>query len=466
MADPAATLLKPAQWRLLQDTLDQAPTHGFAAGEFSSPGMADRLQSRDAAVRAQGGRDLIGAVLLYARAVRTGRLATEDFPAEWGLRPVPYDPAPDFLKAVAEDTLAAWLASLPPPYAGYQGLRRALIAWRRAAPPETVAAWAPIPAGPTLSAETPADPRVAQLRRNLAALGYPVDVAAPGWDPALTDMVMQFQKNHGLTADGLVAKGGLEALNVPPAMRERQIIANMERWRWLPPVLPADRIQVNTVAGLLTLFQDNAPVLSMRAVAGKVGNETPMLQSRVHSVVLNPPWNVPAGIAAKELYPKGPAYLARNGFWVVDGHLQQKAGPKSALGRLKFDFNNPYAVYLHDTPSQSTFSRDDRLASHGCVRLQNPRALAKALFRDDPVWTDDAIEAGIETGVTRRVPLTRQVAVFLLYWTAFVGANGQVNFRADRYGWDELLLRLIERRRGAPSPSLMTRLSRETIDHG
>jgi murein L,D-transpeptidase YcbB/YkuD len=136
--------------------------------------------------------------------------------------------------------------------------------------------------------------------------------------------------------------------------------------------------------------------------------------------------------------------LARNGFRILEGgRLQQAAGPQSALGRLKFDFNNPFAVYLHDTPSQSTFNRDERLASHGCVRLQNPRALAAALLKDDPAWTPETIEAAIDKGKTQRVQLPHQVAVYLLYWTAFAGSDGQVNFRADRYGWDERLLNLI-----------------------
>ena len=448
VADPTATLLKPSQWQLLQETLDQAPTHGFAPGEFTPAGMADKLMAADAATRADGGRLLIGAVLRYAKAVKAGRLAPDAFLNDWGLRPLPYDPGPEFIRAVAEDRLAAWLAALPPPYSGYQALRRALVAWRASVAPATGATWRPIPVGKALSADNRADPRIGDLRRNLAVYGYAVDPAATGWDAALTEAVIQFQKRHGLSAEGVVGKTTLEALNVSPEARERQIIANLERWRWLPPTLPRDRMQVNIVAGLLTLFQADQPVLSMRAVAGKVGNETPMLQSMVHSVVLNPPWNVPAGIAAKELFPKGSAYLARNGFRVIDGRLQQRPGPTSALGRLKFDFLNPYAVYLHDTPSQSTFARDDRLASHGCVRLQNPRALAKALFKADPVWTPDAIEAGIAAGTTRRVPLPEQVAVFLLYWTAFAGSDGQINFRADRYGWDELLLKLIARGQG------------------
>jgi murein L,D-transpeptidase YcbB/YkuD len=185
--------------------------------------------------------------------------------------------------------------------------------------------------------------------------------------------------------------------------------------------------------------------MSMRAVTGKISDETPMLSSVIHSVVLNPPWNVPTGIAANELIPKGRAYLARNGFSRIPTgnggyRLQQKAGPQSALGRFKLDFDNPFAVYLHDTPTRSTFERYGRLASHGCVRLERAEQLTRALLEGDPVWTDAAIDQTLATGQTVRAPLRRPVSVFLLYWTAYLAPDGQMNFRADPYGWDRELL--------------------------
>ncbi len=188
--------------------------------------------------------------------------------------------------------------------------------------------------------------------------------------------------------------------------------------------------------------------MSMRAVTGRPGDETPMLMSTIDSIVLNPPWNVPAGIAAKELWPKGQAYLARNGFKAIPTgggtyRLQQQAGPQSALGRVKFDFPNPYAVYLHDTPSQARFDSFSRLASHGCVRVQRPVELAKAVLAGDPVWTPETIDATIAGGETVRAPLSRPIAVYLLYWTAYMGVDGQMNFRDDPYGWDALLLQRI-----------------------
>ena len=157
-------------------------------------------------------------------------------------------------------------------------------------------------------------------------------------------------------------------LNQPVGQRILQIVANMERWRWMPATMPSTRVQVNTGAAIVTLFRDDKPVMSMKAVSGRPGDETPMLTSAIHSVVINPPWNVPSGIAQRELWPKekaNPGYLARNGYRIIpvqggQPRLQQASGDQSALGRFKFDFDNPFAVYLHDTPSKGGFDQIGR----------------------------------------------------------------------------------------------------------
>ena len=206
------------------------------------------------------------------------------------------------------------------------------------------------------------------------------------------------------------------------------------------------------MCALVTLFRDDRPVLSMRAVSGKPGDETPMLMSSIHSVVINPPWNVPSRIAREELWPKeraNPGYLARNGYRVipVEGgqpRLQQASGDESALGRFKFDFDNPFTVYLHDTPAKAGFDRFSRQESHGCVRLEKPRELAEALLGTDPKWTPEAIDEALGDGSkTQRVRLSEHVPVFILYWTAFAGADGQMHFRSDPYNWDRELLQRV-----------------------
>jgi murein L,D-transpeptidase YcbB/YkuD len=446
--DPLAQALRPDQIALLRRTLAAAPSHGLAE-TYLPADLDQRLTARDAATRVDGQRLLAAAAIRYAQAVRGGRLAPDAFLADWSLRPEPFDAAGEYQAALAQDRLAGWIDDLPPPYAGYAALQQGLAGYRRI---EADGGWPTLSPGPIMKLGV-SDFRVPVLRARLAAEDRTVMTAGGStFDAGLVQGVMRAQKRFGLEPTGVVDSATRLALNTSVDERIGQIVANMERWRWLPARLPVDRIQVNIAAAVLTVFRGDTATMSMRAVTGKIGDETPMLSSVVHSVVLNPPWNVPTGIAANELIPKGRAYLARNGFSMIptgDGgyRLQQKAGPQSALGRMKFDFDNPFAVYLHDTPTRSTFERYGRLASHGCVRLEKAEDLTRALLEGDPVWTPAAIDQTLASGQTVRAPLSRPVAVFLLYWTAYLAPDGQMNFRADPYGWDRELLKRLD---GAP----------------
>ncbi|HEU0067130.1 MAG TPA: L,D-transpeptidase family protein [Sphingomonas sp.] len=401
----------------------------------------------DAAAAADDrGPRLVRAALDHARAVHAGRLAEADFAPDWALRPPRYDPLPGFADAVRGDTIAAWFAALPPPYSGYDGLKAGLVRYRALA---AAGGWDAVTAGPDLTVGATGT-RVVALRRRLAVEDKTVVTKGERFDAGLAAAVRRAQRRYGLNPTGIVAGQTLAALNVPAGARVRQIMANMERWRWLPQDLPRDRIQVNIATAVMTVFDGDAPVLSMRAVTGRPGDETPMLSSMIHSVVVNPPWNVPTSIATRELWPKekaSPGYLKRNGFKVIDGtRLQQAAGDQSALGRFKFDFDNPFAVYLHDTPARAKFASFSRLASHGCVRLEKPAQLAALLLRDDPAWGADALAAAVDKGETVRARLVKPVAVYLLYWTAYAAGDGQMNFRGDPYGWDEVLAAKIQAR--------------------
>lgn len=457
----APITLTPLQADLLRQALAESDRHGFEPGEFAPNGPGDAA--------------LIDAAIRYARAVRTGRLALSGFRDDWGIRPQPYDARAGLARAVYDNQVDAWLRSLPPDYPGYEALQQGLVTYRTI---RERGGWQSLPEGPDLKIGS-TGPAVEVLRARLAvedpdtpaqvARTQPVAPTPPGaapapapvpavrpgeplYDEALAEAVKRAQKRMGLEPSGVVGTATRAALNIPVQRRIDQIVANMERWRWLPRTLPADRVQVNVAAGVLTLFKNDQPTLSMRAVTGRPnGGETPLLSSSIDSIVLNPPWNVPSSIARRELLPKGRAYLASAGFRILPGGgLQQAPGPRSALGLIKFDFQNPYSVYLHDTPSKGGFSRYTRLASHGCVRLEKPLALARAIMAGDPVWTPEAIDATIAGGKTTRAAVARPVAVFLLYWTAYVTPDGQVNFRQDPYGWDTLLIeRIAAQGRGA-----------------
>ena len=220
--------------------------------------------------------------------------------------------------------------------------------------------------------------------------------------------------------------------------RLRAIEVNLERERWLPRRLPADRVCVNVADERLVLYRDDRPVFSTRVVVGQdeERNQSPEFQASIDGILFNPPWNIPPDIAADEILPKArndPNYLARHNMVVLpNGVLQQLAGANSGLGQLMFEMRNRFDVYLHDTPSKNLFSRIDRRVSHGCIRVENPRKLA-ALLMQQPV---DAIDQAIATGSTTRSDLPEPVPVFVAYETAFADVDSRLQFRADVYGRD------------------------------
>ena len=436
---PAVPLprISDAQARQLADLIAR---DAVAQGLQETAGAAPSASDHEALIRR---------ALDHAHAVRSGRLEGADFQREWGIRPPAFDPLPGFADAVRRDRIAAWIASLPPPYAGYDGLVAGLARYRKLA---AAGGWPTLRTGTDLAFRAKGA-TVEALRKRLAAEDPQLVATGAVFDTALLEAVRRAQRRYGLNPTGVVGAQTVAALNAPVEERIRQIMANMERWRWLPPQLDKDRVQVNIAAAVLTVFDGDAPVMSMKAVTGRPGDETPMLVSSIHSIVLNPPWNVPSSIATKELWPKeraNPGYLRRNGFRVIDtpdgGKRLQQASERSALGRYKFDFDNAFAVYLHDTPAQAGFAKFDRLASHGCVRLEHPDKLAKLLMQNTPQWSPEAIDSTVAAGKTVRAKMGEPVSVYLLYWTAFAAANGQVGFRDDPYRWDGALASKIEAR--------------------
>ena len=439
-ATPAATTPTPVVPTLVQPVPAPLPLPTLSAAQAAwaaawlsggrEQGLSLDRNVIGSVADAPTGEALVRAVVDRARALRTGRIDTADFLDIWAVRPAAYDPLPGLIAAVAADHLPQWAASMTPRYSGYEGLRTGLKAYEAI---RDAGGWK------TLAAKADA----ATVRARLMIEDRSVTAGEP-----LVAALQRAQRRYGLNPTGALDARTLAELNVPVASRVGSIVANMERWRWMPRELPVNRVQVNIAAAVLTVFEGDAPVASMRAVTGSPANQTPMLQSAIHSIVLNPPWNVPSSIAKRELWPKGRAALLREGYKIVGTpetgeRIVQPAGPNAALGLLKFDFDNPFAVYLHDTPSRAKFASYDRLASHGCIRLEKPVPLAELMLKDDPKLTGQ-VPTLIATGKTQRVQLPTKVAVYLLYWTAFASANGAMNFRSDPYGWDKLLASKID----------------------
>ncbi len=437
-----------AQSQALLQALTQAPQQGFAPGAFGDvQHIASLVASNDQTQQAQGQGLLRAAIIKYARAQHGLGLPTGQFPKEWGIRPARYDAATELRAAQAADRIPDWLKALPPSEPRYQALVQALATYSAIA---QRGGWQMLTAHGTLKQGARGD-AVQALKARLAVEDPSAAQAAPQgvYDASLAQAVSRFQTRHQLEPTGAVGEKTWAALNVPVETRVAQIRANMERWRWLPRNPPATRIEVDAASDTMDAYQDGKDVMHMLAASGKPGDETPMLISKITDIKFNPPWRVPATIAQKELFPKeakDPGYFARNDF--VKGPsaevpLIQQAGPKSALGQVKFEFDNPYGVYLHDTPAKQAFNLDQREVSHGCVRLQRAVDLAKLLLNGVQGYSPSEIDQLVMTNDTKSVALPQAVPVMIYYWTAFV-QDGQVYFGADPYGWDDMLVRLLD----------------------
>ena len=252
---------------------------------------------------------------------------------------------------------------------------------------------------------------------------------------------------------------------------QRDILAaNMERWRWLPRALEANRIVINAANQELEFRLGGKPVLHSRVIVGKPATPTPILRAEGVGVTVNPPWTVPHTVAVKEILPKlkrNPAYLVSQDMVLVNGPsgdpqglsvhwrairadrfpyvIRQLPGPHNSLGQVKLELPNRMDVYLHDTPAKSLFGRPSRAFSHGCVRVEQILPLASyALAADQSVIAQIMDRMG--TGETSFLPLKTRLPVYFLYWTAYAGEDGKIAFRSDIYGRDQRLITAMKSR--------------------
>jgi murein L,D-transpeptidase YcbB/YkuD len=504
--------------------LARADEHGLARSDHD----ADRLAKAWSALRSGEGATaaeralfdlaLSASVARLLAAVHVGRV--DPATLQWG-----YDVAPKALDRAAilrelraGGDLQHALALLEPPFAHYARARRALAQYRAAARRGEPEPLPPLPEGRRKL--EPGDPwvGVTQLAARLAALGdltavsaapapdqarepalpeatgppneaaadpgaeaaAPSPPATPRYDGALVGAVKRLQRRHGLEPDGVIGAATIEALDVPPARRARQLELAMERMRWLPKISTQPHVFVNVALFRLWATDpdsDREP-LRMNVVVGKaLDHRTPLFVERMEYVVFRPYWNPPYGIAVKEIVPRARrdvSYLARESLEIVAGgderapalpatpenldkvvagtlSVRQKPGPKNSLGLAKFIFPNDESVYMHGTPKQQLFSRARRDFSHGCIRLEDPVALAEWVLRDQPEWTRERILAAMAGERPTHVNLKQPVTVVLFYDTVHVNSEGVAFFVEDIYGHDAQLDAAL--RQGYPYPT-------------
>lgn len=496
-----------AQARGIIRALEESEKAGLRATDYDGPRWQDRLAhlgpSASPSDLARFDLALTVSAMRYLADVHSGRISPKYFKFGLDVRHKRYDLA-DFLRAklVTAKDVAPVLAEVEPPYPGYQRTKAALeryLALVKEGDSEPLPrVKKPVEPGGIYPGLLQLDKRLRQLGD--LAPGAVTDLQSGTYQGALVEAVKHFQQRHELAPDGSLGAATIQQLNVPLRRRVTQLRLALERWRWLPHDLPPRFLSVNVPGFSLYAYENHHVSMSMAVVVGRAFrgdkrtalpediHQTPVFMDEMEYVIFRPYWNVPVNITRKEILPalkKDPEYLSKHQYEVYDNQrkviiiqdqldekvleqlqagdleFRQKPGPANSLGLIKFVFPNNYDVYLHGTPEKQLFERSRRDYSHGCIRVQDPVALAHWVLRDNPDWTQEHILAAIKAEYPKKkkktkpgepeepvqVKLSKPIPVLILYATAYVEENGDVGFFDDIYGYDKDLERALDKMR-------------------
>ncbi len=386
-------------------------------------------------------------------------------------RPVPAY-VTEIATAIKDNKLNEYFTAQAPADLDYARLAATLTAYRTM---KDKGAWPPIAQGETIRLGD-TSPRLEAIRARLEAEGYALPAVAEGADlhlytQELQAVVIDYQARNGLDTDGNIGAKTLVAMNKSLDERIDQIRANMERKRHMSRTFPARYAIVNIANTTVQLIENGQRVYYAPVIIGRTTRKTPFIQSAIRSVIFNPSWHVPAKIAREDILPKlqkDPHYLEKMGF-VINGsaddphgeaidwneiskseftfRLRQSPGDLNSLGRIKFDFDNDFSVYMHGTPHEELFAKADRHLSSGCVRLQDPEAFAvMVLSGNEGLWTQEKVQTEIDKGRTHWLKVANPLPLFIVYETVyFPTAESAPHFAPDIYNYDKILLNALEK---------------------
>jgi L,D-transpeptidase YcbB len=470
----------------LKAALGEAARDGLQPGDYHLAALARLAAGGEPVLLAEADLLLTDAFLLFASHLADGKVEQDSRRARWDGRSARVDLAAVLERALAQGTLRQELSGLLPGHAYYAALRRDLARYQDLAR----TGWAGIPEGPVVGVGD-SDESITTLRYRLAAEGLAPrgrEGEADSFDPPLAAALCGFQQRHSLPQTGRLDAATRAALNVPAAVRARQIALNLERWRWMPSDLGPRYVMVDVSNFELFIMDETREIMRMKIVAGTQVWPTPCFSSRMTDIVVNPSWNAPPRVLARELVNyirKDPNYLKNNRMYLfqkqgdvevlvdsgsldlaavternLDFRLVQMPGPLNVLGRLKFSHPNRYDIYLHDTPYRSDFGQAVRTFSHGCMRVERPLDFAVYLLGGPPRWTPEKVQEMIDPGQELTLLVPRRIMVHAFSGTAWPLVDGSVHFRPDIYaadGWLDAAL-------NAAPPSGPTRVVREFDD--
>jgi L,D-transpeptidase YcbB len=449
----------------LVDILEQSQSQGLNPIHYHAGIIKEYLALKSPTPQQLAEMDVISTIALtsYAHDISNGRYEPQLIDPNWQLD-APSNTWKDLLYLDSATDMVNSLQLLSPRSPQYQVLQKWLVYYQDLAAKESdifVSAGVPLSLADT-------GPRVAQLRARLVQLGdirfSTRKVNEEQFDARLREALMRFQRRHHLTADGAAGSRTIEMLNVPLETRAKQIAYNLERWRWLPSELEANRIWVD-LTNYTVDMNLNGELTSMKAVIGKPDRKTPVFKGLMTYMVTNPTWRVPHRIARENLLPKlqaDPNYLVKHGYkvfssWSIGAkeldstkinwqaisedklafRFEQEPDEGNALGQYKFMFPNKNEIYLHDTPAKHLFRESDRAFSSGCVRLENPVEFAREITKGSKQY--NAMNNSLKNQSNTVISLPTYIPVYLVYFTVVPNANGMLEFRNDVYERDALM---------------------------
>lgn len=454
--------------RQMATMLQNAEDHGLTPEDYVLPSLLQSsIERASQAERLKADIQFSLALTRYVRHAYSGRID----PRSFSKKEVTIKPHyPDSIKALndlAESSNPKQLLSgFHPTHKGYLALRTEYNRLRKLDHKQDLTQ---IQSGKTLKLGMK-DKRVPLIReRLLPSASKQTAQKSTIYDKKLVAAVKDFQKKNGLIADGIVGAATLRVLNGDHKGLINDMIANMERWRWLPRDLGDFHVFVNIPTFHVQVVKGDQKIHQTRVVVGKTKHKTPVFSDQMEYLVVNPYWNVPHSIASKELLPKiqanPSAFFAKRNYQVLasvkgrsqlvdpskldwnkisasDVRLRQTPGRRNALGTVKFMFPNQHAVYLHDTPSKSLFKRNYRAFSHGCVRVHNPMEFADVILSQTKRWNAAKLKKMIG-GKESHINLDRKIPVHLAYFTTWMDEKGQLQLRSDLYGHNEKVRKML-----------------------
>lgn len=454
---------------LLQE-LSGAAELGLDPHVFNIDALHDQLkvkQPNTALERAQFNLLFTEAFDNFAQQRFSGWLDPNKFESEW-IGPHREDAAliEKAHQAMLNDQVGTFLRGLDPNWGNFSALVKAkdsVREWTKQMPWTTISIYQAIKPGYV-------GPEIGLLRQRLAATNELGEANPIGenFDEVLSEALKRFQARHGLEQDGVLGSSTVRELNVLPEWRLQQIDANLERYRWLPEGWGDRYVVINVPDYRLNVMENGKTVLRMYVVGGGDNRHVPQIHDSISSVVLNPTWRVPAQVDRSDSLlhiVDDPHHFKKNNFQIFKResgreflfesnefewnksplsfysyHFKPRSGIQHVLGSVKFMLPNSGGVYLQDINAQELFRRPLRNANYGCERVEKPYDLLDYAFLGDANWTSEKLREKIGKGDELSIVLPDKIMVHVVYWTAWVDDDGQLQFRDDVYGRDQAII--------------------------